>query len=168
MWTCLQTLSRRGIICLGWWIPSSIWRNKVLTQSTCIGPTSTTSTLSLRNRQGYRSGFVLAQYDDTGKKERAIYYLSKSLVEYESQYKSHGVYLFSIGMRIAEIKTLFPRPFRQIVGTNGSPTSYRNLCIRESSSLADAVVGVLHNLCHAESKKGASHCGSSCASPLAI
>jgi len=60
-------------------------RNKVLAQSTCIGPTSTTSTLSLRNWQGERTGFVLAQYDHRGKKERAIYFLRKSLVEYESK-----------------------------------------------------------------------------------
>lgn len=53
-------------------------------------PGSTTSTLSFRNRQRYRSGFVLAQYDDTGKKERAIYYINKSLVEYERKYNSHG------------------------------------------------------------------------------
>ena len=54
---------------------SCIWQNEVLAQSTYIGPTSTrstTSTLSLCNRQHYRSGFVLVQYDDIGKKEKLV------------------------------------------------------------------------------------------------
>jgi hypothetical protein len=31
-------------------------------------------------------GAVLAQHDDTGKKEKAIYYLSKTLLDYETRY----------------------------------------------------------------------------------
>ncbi|KAK8680410.1 hypothetical protein V6N13_109355 [Hibiscus sabdariffa] len=33
-------------------------------------------------------GCVLGQHDETGKKERAIYYLSKKFTEYEAKYSS--------------------------------------------------------------------------------
>ena len=35
-------------------------------------------------------GFVLGQHDETGKKEHAIYYLSKKFIDYESKYPLSG------------------------------------------------------------------------------
>lgn len=45
-------------------------------------------------------GCVLTQYDEFGRKENAVYYLSKKFVDYESKYmmveKLYGVFVWAI------------------------------------------------------------------------
>ena len=53
-------------------------------------------------------GVVLAQHDEDGKKEKAIYYLSRTFLDYEEKVHSHRKALLGLGMGIPKAETLLP------------------------------------------------------------
>ena len=71
-------------------IPDSLRQGeRILYQCTGTSTTCSRKTLDPNLTVHERSmGFILGQYDETGCKEQAIYYLSKKFTDYESKYSS--------------------------------------------------------------------------------